>query len=84
MPPSSSAVDKEREDGSIIKDPDVPEGSEVIRGDYHGGLGFEFKFPGDAKKYVLIYLNEVSSIHIPKATGRLKIEAMDGLSSMYA
>ncbi|KAF8328403.1 rab-GTPase-TBC domain-containing protein [Cantharellus anzutake] len=50
IPPSSSAMDKEREDGSIIKDPDVPVGMEAMQSDYHGGLGFEFKFPGDAKK----------------------------------
>lgn len=48
---SNVAIDKEREDGSIIKDPDAPEDSDAIQGEYLGGLGFTFKFPGDAKKY---------------------------------
>lgn len=51
IPPSSSITDKEREDGSVIQ----PEGAgddEAIEGEYLGGLGFTFKFPGDAKKQV--------------------------------
>lgn len=47
---ATSITDKEREDGSIIKDPDAPEDSDAIQGEYLGGLGFTFKFPGDAKK----------------------------------
>jgi TBC1 domain family member 8/9 len=50
IPPTSPLLDNEREDGSIIKDPEATEESNAIQGEYHGGLGFEFKFPGDAKK----------------------------------
>jgi hypothetical protein len=50
IPPASQVLDNEREDGSIIKDPGASEESNAIKGEYHGGLGFEFKFPGDAKK----------------------------------
>lgn len=50
IPPSSAATDKEREDGSIIKDAGATDEYDALPGEYHGGLGFTFKFPGDAKK----------------------------------
>jgi hypothetical protein len=50
IPPSSAATDREREDGSIIKESNSFEDSDAIQGEYLGGLGFTFKFPGDAKK----------------------------------
>ncbi|KAF8310087.1 TBC-domain-containing protein [Clavulina sp. PMI_390] len=55
----TAATDKEREDGSVIKDPDAPEDGNAIQGEYLGGLGFTFKFPGDAKK-----LREASKIKL--------------------
>lgn len=46
---SSSPVDNEREDGSLITEnkDGVARGPEV---NYHGGLGLKFRFPGDPKK----------------------------------
>jgi hypothetical protein len=49
IPTSSSISDKEREDGSLIKE-EGEHADSISSHDYLGGLGLKFKFPGDAKK----------------------------------
>lgn len=49
--------DNEREDGSLISD--TKEGSSPPETEFHGGLGLQFKFPGDPKK-----LREASKIKL--------------------
>ena len=45
---SSPILDNEREDGSLVETQD-DKGAGSVR-TFHGGLGLQFKFPGDAKK----------------------------------
>jgi hypothetical protein len=51
--------DNEREDGSLISD--TKEGSSPPETEFHGGLGLQFKFPGDQKK--LIFLCMLHALH---------------------
>ncbi|KAG0696010.1 hypothetical protein DFH29DRAFT_991847 [Suillus ampliporus] len=53
----SGVADNEREDGSIITD--TREGGPPPETEFHGGLGLQFKFPGDPKK-----LREASKIKL--------------------
>ena len=51
--PSSTVADTEREDGSLLEVTTEKGGKTEAKHDYHGGLGLTFKFPGDAKKWVM-------------------------------
>ncbi|KAG1738928.1 rab-GTPase-TBC domain-containing protein [Suillus paluster] len=53
----SGVADNEREDGSLITD--AKEGCPPPETEFHGGLGLQFKFPGDPKK-----LREASKIKL--------------------
>ena len=56
---SSPVLDNEREDGSLV---DTPEDTPQTSGrTFHGGLGLQFKFPGDAKKYVYCGISSMNS-----------------------
>lgn len=84
---SNVATDKEREDGSIIKDPDAPEDSDAIQGEYLGGLGFTFKFPGDAKKYASlpVPLSHPSSLmYLMQVERGIKDQALDRIFARWA
>jgi hypothetical protein len=48
---ASGVAENEREDGSLITD--TKEGSPPPEIEFHGGLGLQFKFPGDPKKLIL-------------------------------
>lgn len=50
---SSTVPENEREDGSLITTEKDGDSQEM---NFHGGLGLKFKFPGDPKKYVLVYM----------------------------
>lgn len=47
---ASGVAENEREDGSLITD--TKEGSPPPEIEFHGGLGLQFKFPGDPKKLI--------------------------------
>lgn len=47
---SSPILDNEREDGSLVEP--TENGTQASERTFHGGLGLQFKFPGDAKKSV--------------------------------
>lgn len=47
---SSSRLEHEREDGSIIEQEKKPDGEGGHERTYLGGLGLKFRFPGDPKK----------------------------------
>jgi len=64
---SSTLVDNEREDGSLItedkdgtlREPDIS---------YHGGLGLKFRFPGDPKKCVGRYCQCLNCVNFLQAS----------------
>lgn len=53
IPTSSAVVDNEREDGSLMQEGEAGASETVPERSSQGGLGLRFKFPGDAKKYVV-------------------------------
>jgi hypothetical protein len=48
----SGVSDNEREDGSLITE--TKDGCPPPETDFHGGLGLQFKFPGDPKKLTFL------------------------------